>query len=208
MRPTALILDFGQVLIDLDMERAKASFAALGIPDLDAMFSLLKADPLFVKMEVGEVGPTDFHDAVRAMTGKSLAGEEIDAAWNSLLAGYRLESLYFVERLRRTMPVFLFSNTNAIHYDSFQLKLRETTPYRRLEDLFTGSYFSHTMGMRKPGPEGYLHILSENGLDPARTLFVDDHPDNVQGALHVGMQAHRLLADERVESLLAHLLEE
>lgn len=207
MRPTALIFDFGQVLIDLDMERAKASFAALGIPDLDAMFSLLKADPLFVRMEVGEVGPDAFHEAVRAMAGGHLPGEEIDKAWNSLLAGYRLESLRFVERLSQTMPVFLFSNTNAIHYDAFQQKLRETTPYRRLEDLFTRSYFSHTMGMRKPGPEGYLHILSENGLDPGLTLFVDDHPDNVQGALAVGMQAHRLLADERVEDLLAHLAE-
>lgn len=207
MRPTALIFDFGQVLIDLDMERAKASFAALGIPDLDAMFSLLKADPLFARMEVGEVGPAAFHEAVCKMAGKALTGEEIDGAWNSLLAEYRVGSLRFVDRLRQTMPVYLFSNTNAIHYDCFQRKLAETTPYGRLEDLFTRAYFSHTMGMRKPGPEGYLHILSENGLDPARTLFVDDHPDNVQGALDVGMQAHRLLADERVESLLAHLLE-
>lgn len=207
MRPSALIFDFGQVLIDLDMQRAKASFAALGIPDLDAMFSLLKADPLFADMEVGKVDPTAFHEAVRGMTGRNLAGEEIDRAWNSLLADYRIESLRFVDRLRQAMPVYLFSNTNAIHYESFQEKLRETTPYRRLEDLFTRAYFSHTMGMRKPGPEGYLHILSENALDPARTLFVDDHPDNVQGALAVGMQAHRLQEGERVESLLSHLLE-
>ncbi len=205
MRPTALIFDFGQVLIDLDMARAKASFAALGIADLEELFTLLKADPLVVGLEKGEVGEAAFYEAVRSMAHGNPTDGEIVGAWNDILGEYRLESLHFVERLRQSMPVFLFSNTNAIHYDAFQRKLREATPYRRVEDLFTRSYFSHTLGMRKPDPEGYLHILSENGLEPARTLFVDDHPDNVQGALSVGMQAHRLLADERVESLLAHL---
>jgi HAD superfamily hydrolase (TIGR01509 family) len=206
-RPDALVFDFGQVLIDLDMDRAKGSFAALGIPDLDAMFSLLKADPLFIGLEVGEVDASSFHASVREMSGTDVSGKAIDEAWNSLLADYRVESLRFVDRLRQRMPVYLYSNTNAIHYEAFQRTLRETTPYRRLEDLFTRAYFSHTMGMRKPGPEGYLHIIAENGLDPARTLFVDDHPDNIRGAADVGLQTHRLLAGERVETLLAHLLE-
>jgi putative hydrolase of the HAD superfamily len=207
MRPTALIFDFGQVLIDLDMERAKASFAALGIPDLDELFTLLKADPLVVGLEKGEVGPAAFYETVRSLAVENPTDGQIEGAWNDILGDYRLESLRFVERLRRTMPVYLFSNTNAIHYDSFQDKLRTSTPYQRLEDLFTRSYFSHTMGMRKPAPEGYLQIIKDNGLLAAGTLFVDDLQDNVLGARAVGMQAHRLLPGERIEVLFSHLLE-
>lgn len=207
MRPTALIFDFGQVLIDLDMERAKASFAALGIPDLDKLFTLLKADPIVAALEKGEVSPAAFYDTVRSKAVGNPTDDRIAGAWNDILGEYRLESLRFVERLERAMPVFLFSNTNSIHYDSFQEKLRTSTPYRRIEDLFTRSYFSHTMGMRKPAPEGYRRIIRENGLDAANTLFVDDLQDNVLGAQAVGMQAHRLLPGERIEVLFSHLLE-
>ena len=207
IRPTAAIFDFGQVLIDLDMERAAEAFARLGVSDLEGRFSLLKADPVFIRLELGRSTPSEFYESMRSLSGIDPDDRRIAQAWNSLLADYRTESLAFVDRLRSRMPVFLFSNTNVIHYDSFQEKLRETTPYRRLEDLFTASYFSHEMGIRKPDPEGYLRILAENGLEPSKTLFVDDHPDNIEGAEAVGLQTHRLLAGERIEALFGFLLD-
>jgi putative hydrolase of the HAD superfamily len=62
------------------------------------------------------------------------------------------------------------------------------------------------MGMRKPHADGYLKILTENRLEPATTLFVDDNKDNIRGAADVGLQTHLLLPDERIENVLASLI--
>ncbi|NDC78484.1 MAG: hypothetical protein EBZ67_11515, partial [Chitinophagia bacterium] len=56
-RPHAVIFDFGGVLIDLDMPAMKLAFQSLGVPDIEALFSLYRADPVFIELEVGRVDP-------------------------------------------------------------------------------------------------------------------------------------------------------
>jgi putative hydrolase of the HAD superfamily len=63
------------------------------------------------------------------------------------------------------------------------------------------------MGMRKPHPEGYLHILADQGLKASETLFVDDNADNIAGAQAVGLMTHHLQPEERIETALAWLVE-
>ena len=60
--------------------------------------------------------------------------------------------------------------------------------------------------MRKPHPEGFLHIIRENALDASSTLFVDDNADNIEGAKSVGLLTHHLQPDERVEQVLSWLV--
>ena len=39
----------------------------------------------------------------------------------------------------------------------------------------------------KPEPEIYRELIDRCALDPARTLFLDDTPANVQGAMQAGI---------------------
>ena len=54
---------------------------------------------------------------------------------------------------------------------------------------FDRMYFSHRIGMRKPFPEAYRHVLADTGWQPEQCLFVDDVQANVSAALQVGMRA-------------------
>jgi putative hydrolase of the HAD superfamily len=48
------------------------------------------------------------------------------------------------------------------------------------------------MGMRKPSVESFQHIIRENNLISAETLFIDDALINVEGANKAGLKAFYL----------------
>ena len=206
-KPSAVIFDFGGVLLNLDLDSTLQAFARLGIPDFKKLFTLYHASPVFLDLEIGKVDPKAFAEGISKEIGRPLPEQEVFDAWNAMLADFRLESLAFVDRLRQTTPTFLYSNTNIIHYEVFQRRIAETTPYQHLNDLFHRAYYSHEMGMRKPHPEGYLHILADQGLTASETLFVDDNADNIAGAQAVGLMTHHLQPEERIETALAWLME-
>lgn len=54
--------------------------------------------------------------------------------------------------------------------------------------LFDDYVVSAREHLIKPGHEIYEVLISRYGLDPARTLFIDDTPANIEGALHCGWQ--------------------
>lgn len=56
-------------------------------------------------------------------------------------------------------------------------------------DLFDGFVVSARLGMVKPSLEIYDYLTRTYELYPARTLFIDDSPANVEAALHYGWQA-------------------
>ena len=57
--------------------------------------------------------------------------------------------------------------------------------------------------MRKPDPDIYVLVCSQLGLTPKDCLFLDDHPENIGGALAVGLDA--LLVSEDFEAAVAEV---
>ena len=55
--------------------------------------------------------------------------------------------------------------------------------------LFRGGVFSARVRLCKPAPEIYAHCTRAFGLEPARTLFIDDSPRNIAAARAAGWQA-------------------
>ena len=56
-------------------------------------------------------------------------------------------------------------------------------------DLADGIVCSGREGLIKPDPAIYQRMIRRYHLQPARTLFIDDAPANVESALNVGLQA-------------------
>ena len=72
--------------------------------------------------------------------------------------------------------------------------------------LFDGAYYSCEIGMRKPHPEIFLHVLKEHGSVAERSLFIDDSPQHVEGARRAGLMAEHLdLAKEDILGLVERL---
>ena len=86
----------------------------------------------------------------------------------------------------------MLSNTNEIHYDAYSEMLREKFGLKDLSELFEVAYFSHQIGMRKPDLETFNHLIQENGLDPKKTLFIDDSIQHIEGAKAAGISSYHL----------------
>jgi len=56
-------------------------------------------------------------------------------------------------------------------------------------DHFDQVTFSYELGVIKPEAEIYSHAIEGLGVDAAEALFLDDRPENVEGARAAGIHA-------------------
>lgn len=200
-----LIFDLGNVLYDIDFDRMYAKFDQLGIPNFQNHFTLNKSDELFFDLEKGLVNATSFCEKFNEHYQLQLSHDQIIAAWNALLIGFRPKSIDWIKAHQAQFPTFLYSNTNQIHYDFF-IPQFEQQMGGDFESLFKKPYYSHQMGMRKPDPASFQFILDQEGLIASETLFIDDNEPNVLAAASVGLQVLFLEPGMYIESVLPELL--
>ena len=86
-----------------------------------------------------------------------------------------------IDRLKKGSRVVCGTNTIDPHYD---IHLR-----RGDYDFFHAVYASNRMGMAKPDPDFYLHILEKENMKPEQTVFIDDRGENIVSAAHLGIEA-------------------
>ncbi len=70
---------------------------------------------------------------------------------------------------------------------------------------FRGVVVSAEVDVLKPDQAIYRHLLSEYGLEPGRTVFIDDTLGNVAGAQAAGMHAFRFVDAAQCERYLIQL---
>jgi putative hydrolase of the HAD superfamily len=200
-----IIFDLGNVLYDIDFNIMYDQFRELGIPDFQNHYTLNQSDELFFDLEKGFIDEVAFCNRFNQLYNLSLSQDQIIKAWNSLLKGYRKESMDWIKANQQKFPMFLFSNTNQIHFDFF-IPQFEREMGGDFEQLFKTPYYSHKMGMRKPDPASFKYILDQEGLKAAETLFIDDNEPNVLGAASVGLQVLYLQPGMFIETELPKLL--
>jgi putative hydrolase of the HAD superfamily len=200
-----IIFDLGNVLYDIDFNIMYDQFRELGIPDFQNHYTLNQSDELFFDLEKGFIDEVAFCNRFNQLYNLSLSHDQIIKAWNSLLKGYRKESMDWVKANQQKFPMFLFSNTNQIHFDFF-IPQFEREIGGDFEQLFKTPYYSHKMGMRKPDPASFQYILDQEGLIAAETLFIDDNEPNVIAAASVGLKVLYLQPGMFIETELPKLL--
>lgn len=202
----AVILDLGGVLLNLDFQKTEDAFMKLGISHFSQLFSQQHATQLFTDLETGKVSPEDFIQALKRESGKDLTDQQIMDAWNAMLLDFPPERITLLKRLKQDYPLFLLSNTNAIHVPAFNQKLKEAYEIPSLDKLFNKAYYSHLIKERKPDLAAYEAVIQENNLNPAATLFVDDNRENIEGAGKAGLYAVQLKAPQSITELIEKYL--
>ncbi|GAB1395749.1 hypothetical protein MASR1M65_05260 [Saprospiraceae bacterium] len=71
---------------------------------------------------------------------------------------------------------------------------------------FDKVYYSHLVGMRKPDMAIFTHIMSNTGIDPAETLFVDDNFDNITAGKLAGLHVHHHNPEFEIFDILPDIL--
>lgn len=188
----ALILDLGGVILNIDYQRPIEAFRKLGLDDFGTHFSQAAQSKLLDDYETGKISSAEFIDALRPLVKPGTSDEAIIDAWNSILLDLPPERLDALDRLSEKYRLFLLSNTNDLHIECFNADLLDEHQLPSLEPFFETLYYSYEVGLRKPDPAIFNYIIEEAGLNPERTLFVDDSKQHIESAMQLGLQVHWL----------------
>lgn len=185
---TTVIFDLGGVLFDIDYSLTQKAFIALGAADFQQQYSQQVQHGVFDEFEKGNIPPSRFRAEVLKWLPEGTTEADVDKAWNALLIGFPKEKVELVKRLKGNYNLLLLSNTNDIHLPAVLQMMNEAHGPGIMQQMFHKEYYSCKMGMRKPDAVIFEHVLKENKLDAANTLFIDDSIQNVKGANSISIQ--------------------
>jgi FMN phosphatase YigB (HAD superfamily) len=181
----AIIFDFGDVFINLDKQATVDGLKKLGLTEWNDELHNLN-----IQFETGKITRDDFLQGIQKHIPKA-STIEIMEAWNAILLDFPLHRLEFLQMLSKKYRLFLLSNTDEIHIETFEQK-HGTTFYSDFYQCFEQVYFSFEVEMRKPNSEIFNYVLNKHELQAKRTLFVDDKKENTDAAAELGFQVWNL----------------
>jgi epoxide hydrolase-like predicted phosphatase len=210
----AVVFDFGGVFTRSPFDALQAACQELDIdPEvgLQVVFGSYHEDTdhPWHRVERGELALLDYQAEVRLVAEE--AGIEIDPfeVLKAMGSGgtdgkvIRDDVVDVVRAIRADGRATALLTNNAA-------ELRDLwRPLIPLVELFDVVVDSSEVGMRKPAPAIFLLTLEQlGGVEPTRTVFLDDAEGNIVGARAVGMQAILVGVDHRpamaeLEALLA-----
>ena len=180
----AVIFDFGGVLcFHPDEARWRRAAETAGLPVADFM-------PAFwanrIRYDAGLCEPAEYWNGVAHAAGTRIDDQRIPALvrleielWNR----YDSRLLHWIDQLRaRRIRTAILSNLPR----PLGEELRANPGFLEHFDHVT---FSYELRAVKPQPEIYLDATGGLGVEPAQALFLDDRPDNIEGARAVGLHA-------------------
>jgi putative hydrolase of the HAD superfamily len=185
MRRPALIFDFGNVLAFFDYTTAcEVIGGAVGLPGTDVLRRARSAglNPLVQRYERGEVTSEAFAGEFCGLLGAEVPYETFAAAWADI---FRLnEPVAALARglKDRGYPLVLGSNTNELHATHFRRQFAAALA------PFDALVLSYEVGHIKPSAAFYHACARAAGTPPADCVFIDDLPENVEGARSAGLK--------------------
>jgi putative hydrolase of the HAD superfamily len=190
-----LLFDLGGVLVDF------AGFEELarllpGSMVRSAVRARWIASPSVQQFERAEITPEEFADGVLRELQLDLKREDFIAAFIDWARGPYPGARALLEHVRRDYRLACLSNSNELH-----------TPLHRrsMEPMIEKYYFSDELGLVKPEPEIYRHVILDLGVAPQRIAFFDDTPINVDAAREFGISAFRVDGVGELEERLSAL---
>jgi glucose-1-phosphatase len=198
-RRPALIFDFGNVVSFFDYARAGERLGKpLGLTG-DAFLARARSaglSPLVARYESGRMSAEEFGQQLCRAVGLVLTHDEFAAAWTDIFWLNEPVARLVAQLKRQGYTVVMGSNTNALHADHFRKQFAEAlAPFDQL-------VLSYQVGHIKPEAAFYLACATATGAPPHECVFIDDLPENVEGARNAGLLAIHYRDDE---SLLAEL---
>jgi FMN phosphatase YigB (HAD superfamily) len=180
-----IIFDFGDIFINLDKQATIEGLKKLGLTEWNEDLNQYN-----MQFEKGEISQEEFLLGIQKHIPDA-SFDEILEAWNAILLDFPLYRLEFLQKLSKKYRLFLLSNTDSIHIETFE---QETgiSFYSDFYQCFEKVYFSFEIGMRKPDAEIFNYLIQKHELSVKNTLFVDDKKENTDAALSLGFHVWNL----------------
>ncbi|MBE3037008.1 MAG: HAD-IA family hydrolase [Candidatus Atribacteria bacterium] len=171
---TLYIFDMGGVLC-CDFNNIPVISAYLGITEEN--FFVCAGENIRELLN-GKINSNEFWVRFSLRYGKKVKEELFGKFFNP---GIIQRTKNIIEELRNNSRVVCGTNTIDSHY----YYLLNQGSY----DIFDEVYASNLMGISKPDPDFYWHILRKEGIKPENTVFVDDIEENIISAQKIGINS-------------------
>ncbi len=187
-----IILDWGGVITDLDINKSEAAFRKIGLNDFRKHYFMAEQIRFYILFEEGRLTPDEFRNELRSYLSLQVSDDEIDEAWAAMLGDTPRERWDLLSEVKKDYKTFLLSNTSILHVESYFEYLHHKFGVRGYHHLFEKVYFSYETGIRKPDERAFRLVLDENGLIPQETLLIDDAEKNIESARRLDIQVYHL----------------
>lgn len=180
--PAAVVFDLGNVLIPWDPRRLYRSL----LPDEAAVERFLAEICTPAWNHALDAGG-DFRAAVEALAVRHPAHRALvlayDERWEEMLGDPIAPNLALLDGLAAAgVPLYALTNWSR---EKFAVARRRFGFLSR----FRAIVVSGEEGMTKPDPAIFRLLLDRHGLEPGRTVFIDDSEPNVRTAAALGFRA-------------------
>jgi len=168
----AVVFDVGRVLVELhfgDFLRFLADHGA----DVSHVLHVVERIDLAAH-ERGEIDGDVLLARIATLGTRPMDPAEVRRQWLGFFAP--ADAMFgLARRLTASHRVFLLSNVGELHWEHLDR-------HYGLESLGHGALTSFRAGVMKPDSGIYARAEQQFALEPARTVFVDDRPENIDAA--------------------------
>lgn len=194
----AVILDLGNVIARINPDRTLAGLSAFTNRDQLGKEALQSYGKTIYQYETGQISSENFlrelqnflHQTNPDLPDEVPSPDTLKDIWNAMIVSIPSSILQTLKRIRNQYPLYLLSNTNALHVEYVEqlLPLQD----RPFSQYFDQPFYSHELGLHKPDPSIYTRVCQLTGHQPKECLFIDDRKENIEGALQAGLQGYLL----------------
>jgi putative hydrolase of the HAD superfamily len=155
--------------------------------------------PLWKSLNLGKLTLEEIGLAYQSQFG--LTPQETKALFFHMIDHQELlvGTVELAQRIKRA-GYRMFALTDNVHEIVAYLKSRH-----QFWGLFEGAVVSAEVGLLKPDPAIFRHLIESFSLDPTETVFLDDVQANVDGATSIGMEARVFTTASRCEDDLRNM---
>lgn len=175
----AVIFDIGNVLLKFDyLIAARRLMEHNGLSELPDRERIVAAKEA---LEGGRIDRAEFLRLVRPEFSHTGPDADFIAMWEDIFEENEPLTKVASTLAEKGMPTYLLSNISCIHHEFI---------FRRYPVFatFRDGVFSYKAGSLKPEPHIYRVAIEQFGVEPARTLYIDDLEENVAAAERAGLR--------------------
>lgn len=197
MKIDFVLFDLGKVLLDWDPRYFYRQFFPGDEAALERFLAEAAPTDWTLSMDRGEpVAEAIARRQREAPEHAALIGRWFEG-WPRMLRGEIADSVDILDAVDRAgYPIYALTNFST---ETWPIATARCAVLGRFRDVV----ISGEVGMVKPEHEIYRHTIERCGLDPARTLFIDDLSVNVQAARECGLNAVQFTSAQRLRADLA-----
>ena len=193
-----ILFDFGGVLVHLNWEKVCAPLAELSDRSSGYVRREVINGPLVQSAMRGELDPSQLHQKLSEKLRIDISYEDFLKVWSGLLSANE-EIVPLVSRLKEDHRLVLASNTDQIHF-TYSKQHFDVLQY------IDPHFLSYEMGLLKPDPAFFRHVLQSLKATPGECVFIDDVAENVESARSLGITAVQFQSNESLQTTLTAIL--